>query len=209
MSQQPPPSGTPEPGRPNPYEDPAASQPPSREPVPGLRQPLWEGHRAPEQGVDHRAPATRGRPSWPMLAVGAFVVLLVAGIVVAVALTRAGEPAAPVEDLRAGDCLSSDDLRAGRESISSFEVVACDQPHDAEVFSAFRLDPEAAADFDLTTVGAECVARLERRGTSLAALGEELEVRPLVATADPDAGDRVVCFLRNTDGDRLSDRLVE
>jgi hypothetical protein len=130
---------------------------------------------------------------------------LSAGVVVAVSTGDAERPGSAVTDLRAGDCLVSIDLARGRPSVGRIRVVGCDEPHDAEVFATFALTAGELAGFDIDAVGARCVDRLMDAGSSLAELQQQdLEVRPLVATADPQEGDTVVCFLRHVDGDRLS-----
>ena len=68
---------------------------------------------------------------------------------------------------------------------------------------------EAGSDFDLDAAGSTCVDELSDAGTTLDDLeADGNEVRPLVGSDEPAEGDQVVCFIRNSDGDQLSDSVI-
>jgi hypothetical protein len=118
---------------------------PARRPHrPRREQPLWLGHRAPQQDE----PPARPRRRTPGMLAG---VLVLAG-----------------------------------------------------VFATFPLAAEDVTAFDIDATGATCARLLEdHHARSLADLrADNLEVRPLVGSAAPAAGDTVVCFVRDSDGNR-------
>lgn len=193
--------------------------PPDRPPSsPSSQQPLWLGHRAPQEpsGPPWGPGAAGGTPEekrriWPFLLLGLLALLgLSAGVVVAFSTDGGDDAPTPVAELRVGDCLVSTDLARGLPSVGGIEVVGCAEEHDAEVFATFELADEDIADFDVDTIGARCVDGLVDAGSSLARLQQEdIEVRPLVGTEQPEVGDPVVCFLRHTDGQRLSGSIIQ
>ena len=108
-----------------------------------------------------------------------------------------------VDDLQVGDCLTSDDLRAGNESVAAVDVVDCNDPHDAEVVAGLIVDDATAKEGYTGTIGAqECV----KVSPELAA--KTLELRPLAPNRDLVAGDKIPCVVRNSDGTQLTGTLV-
>lgn len=212
MSQQPP---LPPPGS-NPYGDPVPPRPDGQQPpfvpLPPVQQPLWQGQQAPIEGQPWPAqqpPAPRRRRSWFWPALALVVTLVVAlGVALAIVLTRddAPEPLR-VADLEVGDCLTSDaiaadDVDVDDLAIDDLAVVACSATHHGTVFATFEA---GAGVSDLNAAGRRCGEEFEAGGRSLAeitAAGQEL--RPLTTSDEVDAGTRVVCFLRNSDGSALS-----
>jgi putative regulator of septum formation len=150
------------------------------------------------------SPPRRRRSLAAILIVGFAVICLIglgafATVLLLHGRTHARPPALPsVFQLRVGDCVNS-----GQDGISSPTVVACGQPHDAEIYARFALAghgwPGSAA------IGAQA-----RRGCT-ARLGSYLN--PQLATTVlaesyvfPDqgawnAGERtVICEIRSTTG---------
>lgn len=221
----PPPYGSPQPNPygqtpANPYETPQQQgpYPPQQQPGGYPQQPLWQGQQAPQQGFQGGGPqgpppAKRsGKGKWIALIV-VLVVLAAAAVVTAVVLTNTddggGSPPS-VAGLEAGECIDSSDVADANEKISEIDEVACDESHDAEVFSTFELTSEEVSDFDLDAAGSKCVDLLADLGTSLDDLESDgNEVRPLVGSDDPEEGDKVVCFIRNSEGKDLSSQIVE
>ena len=185
---------------------------------------MWQGHQAPQQGY-----GPGGQPPWqqgpyapggqpkskkkwliPVVAIVA-ILLVVGGVFGILALT--GDDASggtAVDDLSEGDCLVSSDIADASDSIGDIETVDCGEAHDAEVFATFEVSSdEAGGDFDLDAAGSACVDELSGAGTTLEDLeADGNEVRPLVGSDEPSEGDQVVCFIRNSDGDQLSDSVL-
>ncbi|MET1058261.1 MAG: hypothetical protein ABWX84_01600 [Nocardioides sp.] len=233
-----PPQGNPygAPPQPNPYgpppqqgspygAPPQQGNPYGQRPPPGPppNQPVWQGHQAPQQGYGpggqpqwQQGPYGPGGPQktkkkWLIPVIAIVAVLLVVGGIVA-ALTLGGDSASgtAVDDLDKGDCLVSSDIADASDSIGGIETVACTDDHDAEVFATFEVGGDAAGgDFDLDAAGSACVDELSGVGTTLEDLeADGNEVRPLVGSDEPSEGDQVVCFIRNSDGDQLSDSVI-
>ena len=128
--------------------------------------------------------------------------LVVAGGVVAAAFLLTdedGDATLSVSDIEPMTCFDSPELGATGGLVESIEEADCDGDHDAEAFATLELgDDEQLAD-----AGARCVDELDDLGVSWSGLEEAgIEVRPLVA--GDDEGDKVVCFIRDKDGDPLS-----
>ena len=115
-----------------------------------------------------------------------------------------------VDDLSEGDCLVSADIAEASDSIGDIETVDCGDNHDAEVFATYDVGADdAGSDFDLDAAGSTCVDKLSDTGTTLDDLeADGNEVRPLVGSDKPSEGDQVVCFIRNSDGDQLSESVI-
>ena len=212
----------------NPYGSPpqqnnAYGQRPPQGPPPN--QPMWQGHQAPQQGY-----GPGGQPQWqpgpygpgqsgpqkskkkwliPVIAIVA-VLLVVGGIFAALSLSGDSAGGTAVDDLGEGDCLVSSDISDASDSIGDIETVDCGDDHDAEVFATYEVgSDEAGSDFDLDAAGSTCVDELSGAGTTLEDLeADGNEVRPLVGSDEPSEGDQVVCFIRNSDGDQLSESVV-
>lgn len=182
----PPPPGWQQPGPPPGWQAPGHPQP--AHPQPGHPQ---QGHRP--QG--HPPPSSPDRgPLWALLGVLALalVVIAVVGVVLVSRVTT-------VDDLATGDCLRSPELADGGSLLSSLEVVGCTEGHDAEVVGA--VDLGAADAGDVETRSLELCAANAGDVAGRAAAG--LETRPMTADDDPDAGDRLVCIARMSDGSIL------
>jgi len=210
--QQPGPYGPPQ--QPNPYGPPPQQNNPYAQPrQPTPTQPVWQGHQAPQQ----QYPPQHGWPGQPPygappvkskgrkgLLLGLLVVLalaLMGAAVVAALLLTDDEGALAVEDISSGDCLVGSGLADADEEISDIEKVDCDDRHDAEVFATFEL----GSDQDLDAAGSQCVDEAADAGKPLEDLQtDDLEIRPLVASDSPEEGDKVVCFIRHRDGNKLS-----
>lgn len=152
-----------------------------------------------------------GRKKWLIPVLALVVIALVGGgIAAALALTGDEESGTSVADLSKGDCLTSSDIADGNADIGDIETTGCSDDHDAEVFADFELSGNDVEEFDIDATGSRCVDELESAGVSFEDLSDEgNEVRPLVASDDPGEGDTVICFIRNSDGEKLSDQIVE
>ncbi len=185
------PSGYDPPGYAPPGQDPAsqnaASQNPAAAPPPGFTM----ADQQPTPGL----PAQGQAGLWFVLT------LVLIGLVAGGVLWLRGQTA--VDDLRVGDCLSSDDLRAGSESIAAVDVVDCNDPHDAEGVAGLVVDDAMVKDGYTGTVGAQECAKV---APELAA--KTLELRPLAPARELVAGDKVPCIVRNADGAQLTGTLV-
>jgi hypothetical protein len=211
----------------NPYGGPPQQQNPYGAPPqqygqqPG--QPMWQGNQAPQQQYgqtgqqwqqaqfDQQQRQQKPKKKWLLPVIAAVVVLLVVGgIVAAVTLGGGGSSeGTAVDDLDKGDCLVSGDIADASDSIGDIETVDCGEDHDAEVFATYDVTSDEAEDFDLDAAGSKCVDELSSAGGSLEDLeADGNEVRPLVGSDKPSEGDKVVCFIRNSDGDQLSEQLV-
>ena len=209
----------------NPYGQPQQGnlygQPPQGPPP---NQPVWQGHQAPQQGYGpgqqqwQQGPYGPGqggqqksRKKWliPVIAIVA-VLLVVGGIFAAMSLGGDSASGTAVDDLGEGDCLISSDISDASDSIGDIETVDCGDDHDAEVFATYEVGAdEAGGDFDLDAAGSTCVDKLSDTGTTLDDLeADGNEVRPLVGSDEPSEGDQVVCFIRNSDGDKLSESVI-
>lgn len=213
---------------PSPYAQPPQSMPPYGQPQqnpygqppqnpyaqPGQANPYGQPQSYPQgapQPPQHGRGSGGGRKKWliPVLAV---VVLAVAGggVLAAVLLSGDDSSGTSVADLSGGDCLTSSDIADGEADIDDITTSSCSEAHDAEVFATYELGSDEVEEFDIDAAGTTCVDELESAGTSLDDLTSEgHEVRPLVANDDPSEGDAVVCFIRNSDGDQLSEQIVE
>ncbi|MBD8868933.1 hypothetical protein [Nocardioides donggukensis] len=175
-------------------------------------QPLWRGHEAPQQVPGRPSvaePSTSGTPRrrrWWLLPL--VLVVLVVAVVAVLALWLLdgdGDEGTAISDLAAGECLVSTDIAAANGVVERIDVVGCTEPHDAEVFATYPV--ATSGEVDLEAAGATCVDELAASGASLQELTDDgREVRPLVA-GDTDA-ERVVCFVRNSDGSQLSGPVV-
>ena len=185
---------------------------------------MWQGHQAPQQGygpgqqqwqqgptAPARATQQKSKKKWliPVIAIVA-VLLVVGGIFAAMSLGGDSASGTAVDDLGEGDCLVSSDIADASDSIGDIETVDCDDDHDAEVFATYEVGAdEAGSDFDLDAAGSTCVDKLSDAGTTLDDLeADGNEVRPLVGSDEPAEGDQVVCFIRNSDGDQLSESVI-
>ena len=206
----------------NPYGGPQQYNPYGQGPPPN--QPVWQGHQAPQQGYGPGqqqwqqgayGPGQGGQPKsrkkWliPVIAIVA-VLLVLGGIVAAISLGGDSSSGTAVDDLSEGDCLVSSDIADASDSIGDIETVDCGDDHDAEVFATYDVGADdAGSDFDLDAAGSTCVDKLSDAGTTLDDLeADGNEVRPLVGSDEPSEGDQVVCFIRNSDGDQLSDSVI-
>ena len=127
--------------------------------------------------------------------------LVGAAVVAALLLADNSDSGVAVDDISSGDCLVGSGLADADEEISDLEKVACDDDHDAEVFATFEL----GSDQDLAAAGSQCLDEAADAGRPLDDLeGDDLEIRPLVASDEPEEGDKVVCFIRHPDGSTLS-----
>jgi hypothetical protein len=188
---------------------------------PPQQQPVWQGHQAPQQQYgqtgqqwqqsQYGAPQQqKPKKKWliPVIAVVA-VLLVVGGVFLVLGLTGSSSSGTAVDDLSEGDCLTSSDIADAKDSIGDIETVDCGDKHDAEVFATYDVSGDEADDFDMDAAGSKCVDELSGAGTSLEDLeADGNEVRPLVASDSPSEGDQVVCFVRNSDGDPLTDPVV-
>lgn len=198
------------PGQPGQYQQPGQGQygQPGTYQQPG-QQPgqQWQGQ---QYGGSGSGGGSKKKWLIPLLAI-VLVGAIVGGIFLAVNLMGGDdEGGTEISDLAAGDCLTSGDIADGGDSIDDIETVDCGEEHDAEVFATFELEADDVEDFDINDQGTTCVEELESAGTSLDDLSADgNEVRPLVGSDDPAEGDEVVCFIRNSDGEKLSDQIVE
>ncbi|MEU9253719.1 DUF4190 domain-containing protein [Streptomyces sp. NPDC048270] len=121
------------------------------------------------------------------------------------------EGSSDVEDLRAGDCFTTDDDfaeyqgKSGGDAPFTVTVVPCAQPHEGEAFAVFDLDdgPYPGREAVIETTDEKC------SGTQLtdyvgpsATLPDELELYIYFPSEGTwDVGNRqVVCFLGDTNG---------
>ena len=208
----------------NPYGQPQQQYPygPPQQGQPGQQQPVWQGHQAPQQQYGQTGqqwqqsqygapPQQKPRKKWliPVIAVVA-ILLIVGGVFGVLALTGNSSSGTAVDDLSEGDCLTSSDIKDANDSIGDIETVDCGDKHDAEVFATYDVSSDEADDFDMDAAGSKCVDELSGAGTTLEELeADGNEVRPLVASDSPSEGDQVVCFVRNSDGDQLTDSVLE
>ena len=209
----------------NPYGQPAQQgNPYGGPPQQGQpNQPVWQGHQAPQQGYGPGGQQQwqqgqyppggqqKSKKKWlvPVVAIVA-ILLVIGGVFGILALTGDDSSGTAVDDLSEGDCLVSSDIADASDSIGDIETVDCGDDHDAEVFATFEVGgDESGGDFDLEAAGSACVDELSGAGTTLDDLeADGNEVRPLVGSDEPSEGDQVVCFIRNSDGDQLSDSVL-
>jgi len=183
---------------------------------------VWQGHQAPQQGYGPGGQWQQGpygpgpgaprksKKKWLVPVIAVVAILLVLGGVIAALTLGDSSSGAAVDDLDTGDCLRSSDIADASDSIGDIETVDCGDDHDAEVFATFEVgSDESGSDFDLDAAGSRCVDELAGVGTTLDDLeADGNEVRPLVGSDEPAEGDQVVCFIRNSDGDPLSDAVI-
>ncbi|KQZ67585.1 MULTISPECIES: hypothetical protein [unclassified Nocardioides] len=208
------PYGQPQQGAPqqgNPYAQPGQQNPyaqQGQQQYGGPQQQYGQQYGAPQGGGS-------GGGSKKKWLIPVLLIVLIAAIVGAVfgvmALTGDDDKdsGVAIDDLTAGTCISSDDIADGSGTIDSIEETKCDEDHDAEVFATYELSGDDAKEFDIDAAGSKCVEELESKGTSFDDLASDgNEVRPLVGSDDPSEGDQVVCFIRNSDGDALTEQIV-
>lgn len=174
---------------------------------PPYGQPTWQGHQAPLQGgplATYPTPTKpKGRKVWLVVLLSILALVMVAGVIFGLLfLADDDEPnGLAVDDLSSGDCLVSEGFEDGAAKVAGIETVDCDEAHDAEVFATFELEDGE----DLEAAGSRCVDEADDQGRPFEDLDDAgLEIRPLVADNEPDAGDEVVCFIRHADGEKLS-----
>jgi hypothetical protein len=203
MTEQPPDGTPPYGGTPPPDHEPSGYDPPGYSP-PGYQDrpgqpplgPPTPGHYSLQDQVPPPAlPAQSQAGLWLILSV-VLVALVVGGI-----WWLRGQTA--VDDLRVGDCLTSDDLRAGNESVGAVDVVDCNEPHDAEVIAGLVIDEDTAKAGYTGSLGAQQCAEVSPELPA-----KTLELRPLAPNRELVAGDKVPCVVRNTDGSPLTGTLV-
>lgn len=150
-----------------------------------------------------------GKKKW-LIPVAALAALAVIGGIVLAVLTLGGSDdesaGTEINSIKAGDCLTSGDIKDAKETVSGIKVVGCDKGHDAEAFATFS----AGDDFDLDDAGDTCVEKLTDVSLTFADLeADGHQVRPLVASDDPSTDDQVVCIIRNAEGEQLTSALAE
>jgi len=201
---QPGPPPGPPPGAPQ-GPPPGQPGPPPGWQAPPPAQPVWQGHQAPQQSAYGWQPPHPPKKRRTGLIVGIVVaVLLLAGggIAAAAVLLSGDSDVLAVSELEEDMCLSSDDLAEGSTEVDDMTETDCAGDHDAEVFAV--LEVEAGETFE--EAGSRCAEEL---GVEFHALREDgIEVRPLAETDEPAADDRVVCFLRNENGEPLTEELA-
>jgi putative regulator of septum formation len=160
------------------------------------------GHHEPAVADPGRRPHSRARM---LMIAGAVVLCLVAlGGLTTVMLLRGGARAQgaphlpPVFRLRPGECVNSA-LNAG----SAARVVPCGQPHDAEIYAAFRLAgrnwPGSAAVGARARLG--CVARLGSYLNPQLATAALAQFYIFPSSGAWAVGERtVICEVRSTQG---------
>jgi hypothetical protein len=112
----------------------------------------------------------------------------------------------------AGDCLRLGAGGAGADGLAEATVVACDEPHDLEVFHVFDLDPDQTEGEALVDAVREaCLGDAFTDHVGVPAERSSLELLPLPPTEDQLArGDRsVVCTLREPGGGRRTSPVSE
>jgi hypothetical protein len=131
--------------------------------------------------------------------------LLLAGCaVLAVGLTACNDEPETLLGLEVGDCFDEPDT----DEIIDVEVVACEEPHDAEVFALLDLDdlPDEIDEQELFDTAEErCVDRFDGYvGTDY--LSSRLHVLALVPTEEAWlAGDRnAACYVVDGEGEPLT-----
>ncbi|WP_067438824.1 hypothetical protein [Nocardioides jensenii] len=204
----------------NPYAQPQQGNPygqPQQPQNPYAQQPGQQYGGQQQYGQQYGAPQGGGsgggsKKKWliPLLAI-VLIAAIGGGIFGILALTGddGKDSGVAIDDLKAGECLESSDIADGSGTIDSIETMACDDDHDAEVFATYDLSGDDAKDFDIDAAGSKCVEELENAGGSFDTLTSDgNEVRPLVASDDPEEGDQVVCFIRNSDGEQLTEKIV-
>ena len=138
-----------------------------------------------------------------------FVLLPVAAIVIVVAiivLASAGgddmeteaptSGTIPAKDLAVGACISDANETSG--DVTSFDVVACDRPHDGEVFTIIKLTGAKYPGLKLVTGKGQrgCRARLRRQATAKAYKDRQLGYKFVYPTKQSWAqGDREITCL--------------
>ena len=200
-----------------PQHNPYQQQPYQRSGHQSGQQPVWQGHQAPQQQYGQtgqqwaqqqyaQPPLQKPKRKWliPVVAVVA-ILLVVGGIVAALALSGGDSAGVAVDDLSEGDCLVSSDIAGANDSIGDIETIDCGEDHDAQVFATYDVSGDEADDFSLDAAGSKCVDELPSGTTLDDVESDGNEVRPLVGSDSPAEGDQVVCFIRNSDGDPLTD----
>jgi hypothetical protein len=112
----------------------------------------------------------------------------------------------------AGDCLRLGAEGAGADGLAEATVVACDEPHDLEVFHVFDLEPDQVeGDALIEAVREACLGDAFTDHVGIPADRSPLELLPLPPTEDQLArGDReVVCTLREPGGGRRTSPVSE
>ncbi|KRF17734.1 hypothetical protein ASG90_05130 [Nocardioides sp. Soil797] len=198
-----------QPQQPGPYGQPQQGYGQYGQPQQQYQQPAYGG---PQGGPQGGGSGGGGKKKILIPVLLLVLIVLIGGAIWAV-IALTGDDSADgiaVDDLKPGQCLSSSDIADGEGTIGALEETDCDKGHDAEVFATYDVDGDQADDFDIDAAGSKCVEELESAGTSFDDLtGEGNEVRPLVASDDPSEGDKVVCFIRNSDGESLNEQIVQ
>ncbi|NYG58273.1 hypothetical protein BJ980_001196 [Nocardioides daedukensis] len=154
-----------------------------------------------------------GAKVWLIVVLVVVLIAAIVGLVFGIMALAGGDDetdGVAINDLKSGECVVSEDIAEGAGTIDSIETIGCGKDHDAEVFAIVEISDELAKDFDVDAAGSTCVDELVKQGKSLADLTSAgQEVRPLVASDEPTSDDNLVCFIRNSNGDELTSKIVE
>jgi hypothetical protein len=122
----------------------------------------------------------RARAGWILGVIG----LALGGLVVANAVLSDDDVGVGLDEVEVGDCA---DLSQLDEQLAGLPIVACDEPHDAEVTLVGELNPGGSADFPgddavQAAVTAECAGDVFTNYVGVAVDDSELESFPVYPT---------------------------
>ena len=106
------------------------------------------------------------------------------------------------DNAEVGMCVDTDE---DGDSISMMKT-GCSDDHDAEIFAVHEMTSAEAEEFDPDTSGGLCAARLEDQ--SLFASGD-YEPYTVYENEDAEEGDVLVCLIQRSDGDALTEKLLD
>lgn len=221
MVEPPPPPPAPEPEpvaeAPPPEPEPEVAPPPEPAPAPVATEAPAASAPAPTP-----APAVSAAPRAPRSNRGLLIAAAIVGAVVVVGGAAlmlgsgdggsgggSGGGRTPITELAKGDCFE------GSASADNVDVVGCGDPHDGEVFAVVDYGGERVGypgAQPLEAFGSdECSDRLDAYIADSTVSASDLEVVPLVPTADQwNAGEReVTCWAGDAAGSKLESSISE
>jgi hypothetical protein len=147
-----------------------------------------------------------GRNHGRGLAIAAVVASMVSAVALAAGvygLTQVDwDDLLPVEQLKTGECLNASNLTEDDEDfVEDIEEVSCDSPHDAEVMVTKDLTQDDAETYDADS-SSLCTDLITEGGLS-DKIGPDIGYFGLTTSAEPNAGDKLVCIAYRLDGAKL------
>lgn len=153
-----------------------------------------------------------GRNHGKGLAIGAIIVsvlVLAATVVGIVLLAIFGSTVKNVDDLKVGDCISSDNLNVDDfgEGFGLLTSGECIEDHDAEVLATTTLTAQQADEYAQATTAAICTEVVTSEPGAVEKLTDDLTVLSITEDERPSAGDHLACVALRVDGGKLTEPL--